>query len=217
MAQNASTEKLVKLEELSEFPGNPRKHSDAQLEELKRSLNMFGQYRPLVLNSKNQILAGNGMFRAMLALGWTEGKALIMHKLTDAQQKKLVLADNQIARMGFTDYDEVDELLREIGDYEIPGYDPETVAQLLATAEEALDDALEYGVLEDDEIEAVQSREGTYDLDGPSEYTPPAALAASTTSNEIPKHFTAPTETAEAPGAVNDEGLAVCSSCGRPW
>lgn len=207
MAQTAVTEKMVKLEGLSEFPGNPRKHGDAQLEELKRSLEMFGQYRPLVLNAKNEILAGNGMYRAMLALGWTEGKAIIMSKLSEANQKKLVLADNQIARMGFTDYDAVDHLLREIGDYEIPGYDPDTVAQLLATTEEALEDAMEYGVLDDDEIEAVQAREETYDLDGPSQYTPPA----------IPQHFTAPTETADSPGAVNDEGRAVCSSCGRPW
>lgn len=205
------SEVTVKLDTLEEYPGNPRRHNEAQLEELRRSLNLFGQYRPLVLNSKSEILAGNGMYQAMRSLGWEEGRAIVMADLSEDDQKKLVLADNQIARMGFTDYDAVDNLLKSIGDFEVPGYDPQVISQLLSSTDEALEEAMEYGVIDVGDIARIEERGETYDVDEinaqDDEHGAPRSGPV-----EVTKHFTAPEETlAEA-----SEGSA-CVTCGRPW
>lgn len=195
----------VKLADLKEFPGNPRRHSDIQVTELKRSLEKFGQYRPLVIDENNQVLAGNGMLRAMLDLGWSKGDARVMTDASDADKKKLVLADNRISDMGSTDFDAVDELLAEIGETDIPGWDPEIVASLIATAEESLETAEQYGVLDADEAESIRSTE-------------PAATPSADYKQPEGSSLPEPATTApEGDDSVTDaEGNDICPTCKRP-
>ena len=53
-----------KLSELRRPKKNVRNHSIKQIEEFKRSVQMFGQIRPIVIDEDNVILAGNGLFMA---------------------------------------------------------------------------------------------------------------------------------------------------------
>ena len=49
----------LKLSELVRPERNIRIHTEKQLEEFERSVRMFGQIRPIVVDEKNTILAGN--------------------------------------------------------------------------------------------------------------------------------------------------------------
>ena len=64
----------VNLDELVEDNNNARIHSERNIEEIKKSLKKYKQYRPFVVQrSTNKIIVGNGMYRAMKLLGIKEG------------------------------------------------------------------------------------------------------------------------------------------------
>lgn len=216
----AHADEVLQLDTLTEFPGNPRSHGEKQLEELGRSLTMFGQFRPLVVDEKNVVLAGNGMLTAMRRLGWTEGKAVRITGLDEAGKKKLVLADNRIAGMGYTDFEEVDRILNEINDTQIPGYDEEFLRQMLAEAEEILEVAETYGTFEEDELEYLDRNKGIYEGEHIPQHLQPRKFedemepAPPLLSAPAPRPETLETEPAET---VDGGEVQVCIACKRPW
>lgn len=65
--------KKVLLSQLVPDDKNARAHSKRNIEEVKKSLEQFGQHRAFVVQrSSNKILVGNGMYEAMRQLGWKE-------------------------------------------------------------------------------------------------------------------------------------------------
>ena len=120
---------------------NVRIHSAKQIEEFKRSIEMFGQIRPIVCDEAYTIIAGNGLYAALSALGWAEADCYIVSGLSEVEKKKLMLADNRIFSLGVDDLQAFDEILLELdSDFDIPGYD----ASLLETLTISLDDADDY-------------------------------------------------------------------------
>lgn len=63
---------IKKLSVLKHPEKNVRIHSEQQIRELKRSLEKFGQTRALVIDENNIILIGNGLYEAMVSLGYQE-------------------------------------------------------------------------------------------------------------------------------------------------
>ena len=53
------------ISELKRPERNVRIHTDKQLKEFERSIRMFGQIRPLVVDETNTILAGVGCFETL--------------------------------------------------------------------------------------------------------------------------------------------------------
>ena len=60
---------IKNLDELKFMPGNTRLHSERQIREYVRSIEMFGQLRPMVIDENNIVLAGNGLLEAMRRMG----------------------------------------------------------------------------------------------------------------------------------------------------
>ena len=57
-----------KLSDLHKIEKNIRRHSQKQICEYVRSLKMFGQVKPLVIDESGTILIGNGLYEALLAM-----------------------------------------------------------------------------------------------------------------------------------------------------
>ena len=116
----------MKLSALKVPEKNVRIHSEKQVKEFVRSLESFGQIRPIVVDEDNTILAGNGLYAALMAKGETDADVLVMKGLTPNEKKKLMLADNKIYSLGVDDMEVFEEFLKDLGDdLEIPGYDEE--------------------------------------------------------------------------------------------
>ena len=60
---------VKKLAELHKPAHNIRRHSDKQITEYIRSIEMFGQVKPLVVAEDGEIIAGNGLYEALLPHG----------------------------------------------------------------------------------------------------------------------------------------------------
>ena len=115
---------VKKLSELHKPAHNIRRHSEKQLTEYIRSIEMFGQVKPLVVAEDGEIIAGNGLYEALLRMGRETCDCYVMVGLTDIQKKKLMMADNKVYELGFTDVDAIEELVKELdGDVDVPGWD----------------------------------------------------------------------------------------------
>lgn len=122
-------ELAVPIGSLIPYPGNARVHADATLAE---SLQVNQQYRPLVVQrSTNRILAGNGTWKAALALGWTEVAATYID-CDDATATRIVLVDNRASDLASYDDAALRAILSEVPELPGTGYSAEDITALLA-------------------------------------------------------------------------------------
>lgn len=148
------------LSELHKPDKNVRRHTDKQIHEYIRSLEMFGQIKPVVIDETGEIIAGNGLYEALLVMGADSCDCYVVTGLSSKQKKKLMLADNRVYELGITDTDVFDELIRELdGDVDVPGWDADLLEMLNASVDDANDMIESYGVYEPKEVEVVTRRE----------------------------------------------------------
>lgn len=138
-----------KLAELRRPERNVRIHSDKQITEFKRSIEMFGQIRPIVIDEAGTILAGNGLYEALGALGRTEADCYVAAGLSESQKKKLMLADNRIFSLGVDDLQGFDEIIAGLDDLDVPGYDEDLLKTLTADLKDADELLAGYGIIGD--------------------------------------------------------------------
>ena len=63
-----------KLSELHPIEKNIRRHPEKQIKEYVRSVEMFGQIKPLTVDENGTILVGNGLYEALKLMGRMEEK-----------------------------------------------------------------------------------------------------------------------------------------------
>ncbi len=132
----------MKLSDLKKPEKNVRIHTEQQLKEFERSVMMFGQIRPIVVDENNVILAGNGLYDTLVAMGKNTADVYKYDDLTENQKKKL---------------DTLNSFLEELqGDLDIPGFDEEILRQMVSYAEDVTDKIAEYGTLDDKEIQSIK-------------------------------------------------------------
>ena len=146
------------ISELKRPERNVRIHTDKQLKEFERSIRMFGQIRPLVVDETNTILAGVGCFETLCRMGAAEAAVYKVSDLTESQKKKLMIADNKIYGLGIDNLETFDSFLKELSDdLDIPGFDESILQSMVAEAEEVTDKIMEYGSVDDSEIESLKA------------------------------------------------------------
>jgi ParB-like chromosome segregation protein Spo0J len=121
----------VSLYDLKMYPNNPR---IGDVNTIYESLLANGQYRPLVVNRKdNVILAGNHTFKALKRLGWAT--AIVWYvDVDDEQAKQIMLVDNKLNDDATYDFEKLEKAIKDMQD----------VGQLIGTGytEQALDEVL---------------------------------------------------------------------------
>lgn len=148
----------MKMADLRQPERNVRMHPDKQIQEFMRSIKMFGQTRPIVVDENNTILIGCGLYKAMQRLDYEEADVLKRIDLSESDKKKLMIADNKIYSLGVDDLDATNDFLKEILDYDVPGFDEDVLKMIMADADEVTEKIAEYGVLEEGEIEKIQQK-----------------------------------------------------------
>lgn len=108
------------VQELIPYAANSRTHSDAQVAQIAASIKEFGWTNPILINGENSIIAGHGRLLAARKLGMDDVPVIVLDHLTKAQQKALVIADNQLALNAGWD---IDMLKAEIEDLNLEGFD----------------------------------------------------------------------------------------------
>ena len=160
--------KRMKLADLVIPEKNIRIHTEQQLKEFERSVRMFGQIRPIVIDENRVILAGNGLYATLLRMGETEADVYQYFDLTENQKKKLMIADNKIFALGIENLNTLNDFLEELhDDLDIPGYDSEILKQMVSEAEEITEKISEYGTLDEEEIREIRERNERQAMESP--------------------------------------------------
>ncbi len=122
----------IAVADLIDHPKNPNLHPKEQIEDIAKSIKEYGQYYPIIVDEGNMILAGHGKRKALELLGEKMADCIVMHGLSDKQKKKLLLSDNKIQQFSFLDHEIEEDLIREIDDTDIIGYNEEYIHDLIA-------------------------------------------------------------------------------------
>ena len=123
----------VPVGELRTYHRNARR---GDLEEIKKSLRINGQYRAIVVNRgthtgrENEVLAGNHTLMAARELG-NETIAVTWVDLDDDQARRVVLADNRISDKATYDVDLLTAEIQALEDLEGTGYTQADLDKLL--------------------------------------------------------------------------------------
>ena len=104
----------VDVSALTAFAGNPRTHSDTQVDQIAASIREFGWTNPILIDANGTIIAGHGRLAAATRLGLTQVPVIRLGHLSDAQRKALVVADNQLALNAGWDDTALSNLIREL-------------------------------------------------------------------------------------------------------
>lgn len=195
----------MKLADLIKPEKNVRIHTEQQLKEFRRSVEMFGQIRPIVVDENNVILAGNGLYDTLLAMGKDTAEVYRYDNLTENQKKKLMIADNKIFNLGIENLETLNSFLEDLqGDLDIPGFDEEILKQMVSEAEDVTEKLSEYGTLDEDEIQSI--RENAEKKERQMESGQAKQEAAVTAQQELISDSEDPTEIRK---------FVVCQKCGE--
>jgi ParB-like chromosome segregation protein Spo0J len=104
----------VPLDHLRPFPGNPRR---GDVDAIVRSLDRFGQRKPVVALKDGTVLAGNHIMEAARRLGWTS-LWVSWWTGTEEEARAFVLADNRTSELGTVDESDLYALLLEVQAFE---------------------------------------------------------------------------------------------------
>ena len=156
----------VKLTELKPSEINIRMHPARQIQEYIRSVEMFGQIRPIVIDENNVIIAGNGLYQAMLQMEMETADCYQVKGMTKKQKEKLMLADNKVYELGAMDNKAFDQILKDLeDDLDVPGWDEDLLRTITATANELAEEINSYGSFDQTDTEPIkkieEKREGT--------------------------------------------------------
>lgn len=122
----------VKLSDISPHPKNPRR---GNIEAIKNSLSVNGQYKPIVVNSRTRrILAGNHTYQAAKELGWDKIEVAWVG-VSDEEELRIMLADNKTSDMALYDGSELARVIDEISETEMgilgTGFEDDKLTELL--------------------------------------------------------------------------------------
>lgn len=203
-----------RVDELRHPEKNVRIHTSKQIDEYIRSLNMFDQIRPLVVDENGVILIGNGMYEALVRMGRETCECEVKTGLTEVQKKKLMLADNKIFELGMTDSEAFENILRDIGtDFDIPGYDSSMLEMLTMSFDDVDDYISGYGAFDQGDVDRINAKTAETHVEGVATGFQGAG-APYPLSNNGPAEVTVPGP-GNGPDGTPIERYITCPRCGE--
>lgn len=134
----------VKTSDLIPYVNNARTHDEEQIKKIQSSIREFGFINPVIIDDKNNIIAGHGRVQAALKEGIKEVPCIRESHLSEYQKKAYILADNKLAELSGWDFEilanELEELKNSEIDIDMLGFDEKELLELAEEKHESEDD-----------------------------------------------------------------------------
>ena len=119
--------------DLIPYAMNSRDHSDDQIAQLAASIREFGFTNPIIIDEKNNLIAGHGRLLAARKLKMDRVPAVVVTGFDDRKRRALVIADNKLALNATWNIEalmtEVKDLGEEFG--ELMGFSEDELIEML--------------------------------------------------------------------------------------
>lgn len=129
-----------KVNDLIPYINNSRTHSEEQVNQIVASINEFGFTNPLLIDEKDNIIAGHGRLLASKKLKMEEVPCIVLSGLTEAQKKAYIIADNKMALNAGWDEEllkiELENLKELDFDLELTGFNVDELDDIFQVEEE---------------------------------------------------------------------------------
>lgn len=108
------------LSDLTPDPNNAKDHPDWQIEQIKNSIEKFGNLDPIgVWGENNLIVEGHGRYEALKELGFYEAECIRLDWLTEEERRAYALAHNKLTMNSGFIPDALDMNLDAIGEIDM--------------------------------------------------------------------------------------------------
>ena len=107
---------FLKVSDVKPYEKNAKKHDDAQVEQIAKSIEQFGFRQNIVIDKDNVVIIGHGRLLAAQKLGLDVVPCVRATDLTKKQIQALRIADNKIHESSFWDNEMLAEELKDIGE-----------------------------------------------------------------------------------------------------
>src|SRR5580700_2874534 len=104
---------------LKPHPQNPRVHSDKQIGQIAQSIEAFGFNVPILVDDRQNVVAGHGRMLAARRLGWNTVPVIKLNHLTESQYSAFLIADNRLTENSSWDEQLLGEQLKVLSELEL--------------------------------------------------------------------------------------------------
>ena len=111
-----------KLDEIKPYEKNAKLHPERQIEQIKKSIEEFGNNDPIAIDEEGIIIEGHGRYEALKELGYEEAEVIILSDLSEEQKNAYRLVHNQLTMNSGFDLEMLKEELGSI-DLDLDDFD----------------------------------------------------------------------------------------------
>jgi DNA modification methylase len=104
---------------LKPHPQNPRVHTDKQVGQIAQSIEAFGFNVPILVDDRQNVVAGHGRLLAARKLGWNTIPVIKLKHLTESQYSAFLIADNRLTENSSWDERLLGEQLKVLSELEL--------------------------------------------------------------------------------------------------
>lgn len=121
----------ISISEITEYENNAKLHPREQIEQIKKSIQEFGNNDPIAVDENNVIIEGHGRYKALKELGFDEVEVIRLSHMDDEQKRAYILAHNKLTMNSGFDIELLNSELESIvnidmEDFGFDYYEPES-------------------------------------------------------------------------------------------
>ncbi|WP_347104276.1 site-specific DNA-methyltransferase [Streptococcus anginosus] len=113
---------VLPITTIKEYENNAKLHPREQIEQIKKSIQEFGNNDPIAIDENNVIIEGHGRYMALKELGFSEIEVIKLTHLTEEKKKAYILAHNKLTMNTDFDIQLLNEELSDIIDIDMSDF-----------------------------------------------------------------------------------------------
>lgn len=113
----------VNIDSIKVYPNNAKIHTAEQIEEIKKSIQEFGNNDPITIDEKGFIIEGEGRYLAQKDMGIKEIEVIKLTHLTEEQKVAYMLVHNKLTMNTGFDLDLLEEELSKISSIDMKEFE----------------------------------------------------------------------------------------------
>ena len=112
----------INIDKIKPYENNAKLHPPEQIEQIKKSIQEFGNNDPIAIDENNVIIEGHGRYQALKELGFKEIEVIKLTHLNEQQKKAYILAHNKLTMNTGFDFNMLSLELDSIDDFDMSDF-----------------------------------------------------------------------------------------------